>query len=69
MQHTHTFSAALRRVVRNEGTVVLKKGCLDLYTVKAGCRLPVWGSSMNCTETGTFGNFIFRWYVDVRVFP
>jgi len=29
------------RVVRNEDTVVLKKGCLDLYTVKAGCRLPV----------------------------
>lgn len=41
-EHTHTFSAALLRVVRNEDTVVLKKGCLDLYTVKGGCRLPVW---------------------------
>jgi len=42
MEYTHTFSAALLRVVWNEDTVVLKKGCLDLYTVKAGCRLPVW---------------------------
>jgi hypothetical protein len=42
MDHTHTFSAALLRVVRNEDTMVLKKGCLDLYTVHAGCMLPVW---------------------------
>jgi len=42
VEHTHTFSAALLRVVRNEDTVVFKKGCLDLYSVKAGCRLPVW---------------------------
>jgi hypothetical protein len=41
MEHTHTFCAALLRVVRNEDTVVLKKGCLDLYTVKAVCGLPV----------------------------
>lgn len=42
MEHTHTFNAALLRVVRNEAIVVLKKGCLDLHTVKDGCRLPVW---------------------------
>jgi len=42
MEHTHIISAALLRVVRKEDTLVLKKGCLDLYTVKAGCRLPVW---------------------------
>ena len=41
MEHTHTFGAALLRVFRNEDTMVLKKRCLDLYTVKAGCRLPV----------------------------
>lgn len=42
VEHTHTFSAALLRVVRSENTVGLKKGCLDLYTVKGGCRLPAW---------------------------
>jgi hypothetical protein len=42
MEQTHIFIVALLRVVRNEDTGALKKGCLDLHTVKVGCGLPVW---------------------------
>ena len=40
--YTCLLCSVTYRVVRNEDTVVLKKECLDLYTVKASCRLPVW---------------------------